>query len=184
VDLALIDDDDQLLRDLEWAMVKPAKQREAHTRYWLQTVPGIGKSRSLGLLDERHDIARFPRVQDFVSYGRVGTGATESAGKRYGPSGTKIGQAYLKWAFAEAAVLFLRNNPAGQQSLARFEKKHGKGTALTGLAHNLARAVYSMVQRGTACKTDKVLPGSTEGSGRACRLTGSPWDQPDDRALQ
>src|SRR5215471_5799870 len=45
---------------------------------------------------------------------------TTSAGKRLGTSGKKIGNAHLKWAFAEAATLFLRNNPAGQRSLARL----------------------------------------------------------------
>jgi len=119
VDLALLDYDDQLLRDLEFAMVKMAKQHDANTLSLLQTVPGIGKILSLVLLYEIHDIARFPRVQDFVSYCRLVKCAKESAGKRYGTSGTKIGNAYLKWAFSEAAVLFLRNNPAGQKYLAR-----------------------------------------------------------------
>jgi transposase len=119
VDLALIDYDDQLLRDLELAIVKTAKQHDANTLYLLQTVPGIGKILSLVLLYEMHDIARFPRVQDFVSYCRLVKCAKESAGKRYGTSGTKIGNASLTWAFSEAAVLFLRNNPGGQKYLAR-----------------------------------------------------------------
>ena len=147
VDLALLDYYDQLLRDLELAIVKTAKQHDANTLYVLQTVPGIGKILSLVLLYEMHDIARFPRVQDFVSYCRLVTCAKESAGKRYGTSGTKIGNASLTWAFSEAAVLFLRNNPAGQKYLARLEKKHGKGKALTILAHKLARAVYYMLKR-------------------------------------
>ena len=87
------------------------------------------------LLYEIHDIERFPRVQDFVAYCRLVTCAKESAGKRSGTSGTKIGNAYLKWAFSEAAVLFLRANPAGQKYLTRLEKKPGKGKALTVLAH-------------------------------------------------
>jgi len=159
VDLALIDYYDQLLRDLELAIVTTAKQHDANTLYLLQTVPGIGKILSLVLLYEMHDIARFPRVQDFVSYCRLVKCAKESAGKRYGTSGTKIGNAYLKWAFSEAAVLFLRNNPAGQKYLARVEKKHGKGKALTVLAHKLARAVYYMLKRGTAFTMDKFLHG-------------------------
>ena len=67
VDLALIDYYDQLLRDLELTMVQTAKQHDANTLYLLQTVPGIGKILRLVLLYEIHDIARFPRVQDFVS---------------------------------------------------------------------------------------------------------------------
>jgi transposase len=70
---------------------------------------------SVVLRYEIHDITRLPRSQDFVSYCRLVKCAKESAGKRYGPAGTKIGKAYLKWAFSAAAVLFLRNNPAGQQ---------------------------------------------------------------------
>lgn len=157
VDLALIGHYDALLRDLELAIVTTAKQHDANTLYLLQTVPGIGKILSLVLLYEMHDIARFPRVQDFVSYCRLVKCAKESAGKRYGTSGTKIGNAYLKWAFSEAAVLFLRNNPAGQKYLVRLENKHGKGKALTVLAHKLARAVYHMLKRTTAFDMEKFL---------------------------
>ena len=157
VDLALIDFYDQLLRDVELTIVQTAKQHNAQTLYRLQSVPGIGKILSLVLLYEIHDITRFPRVQDFVSYCRLVKCAKESAGKRYGTSGTKIGNAYLKWAFSEAAVLFLRNNPAGQKYLARLEKKHGKGKALTVLAHKLARAVYYMLKRDVVFDLDIFL---------------------------
>jgi transposase len=150
VDLALIDHYDCLLRGMELSILKTAKQHNANTLYLLRTVPGIGEILSLVLLYEIHDIQRFPRVQDFVSYCRLVKCAKESAGKRYGTSGTKMGNAYLKWAFSEAAVLFVRANPAGQKYLARLEKKHSKGKALTVLAHKLARAVYYMLQRHTA----------------------------------
>lgn len=79
-----------------------------------------------------HEMTRFPRVQDFVSYCRLVKCAKESAGKRSGTSGANIGHSSLKWAFSEAAVLFLRHKPAGQKYLARWEKKHGPGTALPG----------------------------------------------------
>src|SRR5262249_51360674 len=147
VDLALIDHYDHVLNGVELSILNTVTQHDAPTLYLLRTVPGIGKILSLVLLYEIHDIARFPRVQDFVSYCRLVKCAKESAGKRYGTSGTKIGNAYLKWAFSEAAVLFLRANPTGQQYLARLEQKHGKGKALTVLAHKLARAVYYMLKR-------------------------------------
>jgi len=104
VDLALIGYYDTLLRDVELTIVKTAKHHDANTLYLLQTVPGIGKILSLVLLYEIHDIERFPRVQDFASYCRLVKCARESAGKRSGTSGTKIGNAHLKWAFSEAAV--------------------------------------------------------------------------------
>jgi transposase len=116
----------------------------------LRTVPGIGAILSLVRLYEIHDIQRFPRVQAFVSYGRMVKWAKASAGQRSGTSGTKIGNASLQWAFSEAAVVVLRGNPTGQKCLARLEKKHCNGKSLTVLAHQWARAVSSMLQRQTA----------------------------------
>jgi transposase len=135
VDLALGGHYDQLLRDVELSILTTAKQPDANTLYLLRTVPGIGEILSLVLLYEIHDIQRFSRVQDFVSYCRLVKCAKETAGKRYGTSGSKIGNAYLTWAFSEAAVLFLRANPVGQKYRARLEKTPGKGKALTVLAH-------------------------------------------------
>jgi transposase len=98
-------------------------------------------------------------VQDCVSYCRLVKCAKESAGKRYGTSGTKIGNASLTWAFSEAAVLFLRNNPVSQKYLTRLEKTHSKGKALTVLAPKLARAVYDMLKRQTAFAMQTFLQG-------------------------
>jgi transposase len=159
VDLMLIDHYDQLLRDMELCILKTAKQQDSNTLYLLRTIPGIGEILSLVLLYEIHDIQRFPRVQEFVSYCRLVKCARASAGKRYGTSGTKIGNAALKWAFSEAAVLFLRANPTGQKYLARLEKNHSKGKALTILAHKLARAVYYMLKRHTAFDMATFLRG-------------------------
>jgi hypothetical protein len=85
--------------------------------------------------------------------------AKEWAGTRVGTSGKNIGNAHLKWAFSEAAALFLRNNPAGQKRLTRLENKHGKGKALTILAHRLARAVYAMLKHKTTFDMEKFLHG-------------------------
>ena len=157
VDLALASSYDALLRDVELTIVNTAKQHDANTLYLLQTVPGIGKILSLVLLYEIHTIARFPRVQDFASYCRLVKCVKESNGKRSGTSGAKIGNAHLKWAFSEAAVLFLRDNPTGQKCLARLEKKHDKGKALTVLAHKLARAVYYMLKHKVAFDMTRFL---------------------------
>jgi transposase len=147
VDLALITSYDELLRDVARTIVNTARHHDANTRHLLHTVPGIGKILSLVLLYASHDVHRFPRVQDCVSSCRLVTGARASAGKRYGTSGTTSGNAHLQWAFAEAAVLCLRDHPAAQQSLARWEKKPDKGKALTIRAQKLARAVYHRLTR-------------------------------------
>jgi transposase len=165
VDLARIEPDDHLLTDLELTLVNTAQQHDANTFYRRRSVPGIGKILSLVRLDAIHDIRRFPRGQEFVSYCRLVKCAKESAGKRSGTAGAKIGNAYLQWAFSEAAVLFLRDHAAGQTYLARLEKQHGKGKALTILAHKLARAVYYMLKRETAFDMPKFLKGSWRGAG-------------------
>jgi len=141
---------DDLLNQIELEILRHAKQHDANTFHLLDSVPGVGKILALVLLYEIHDISRFPSVQDFVSYCRLVKSKKESAGKLYGTSGHKIGNAHLKWAFSEAAVGFLRHNPEGQAYLARLEKKHGKAKALTALAHKLARAVYHMLRRKEA----------------------------------
>jgi transposase len=147
VDLTLITSYEELLRDVALTLVTTAKHHDANTLSRLHTVPGIGTILRLVLLYALHDIPRFPRVQDFVSYCRLVKCAKASGGKRLGTSGATSGNAHLKWAFSEAAVLFLRDHPAAQKYLARLEKKHGTGKALTLLAQKLARAVYDMLKR-------------------------------------
>jgi transposase len=159
VDLALSDVYDRLLTDLELSIVKTAKQHEANTFYRLRSVPGIGKLLRLVWLDEIPDIRRFPSVQACVASGRVVKCARESAGKRYSTSGSKMGHAYRTWAFPEAAVLCLRDTPAGQKQLARLEQQHGKGKAWALLAHRWARAVYYRLKCEQAFEMSKFIPG-------------------------
>jgi hypothetical protein len=85
--------------------------------------------------------------------------AHASAGKRYGTLGHHIGHVHLKWALSEAAVLFLVDNPPGQQYDGRLEHKDGPGKALTVLAYTLARAVYDLFKRQTTFDMDRVLQG-------------------------
>jgi transposase len=145
--VALLDHYDRLLTDLELYLTRTAKVHDVHTFARLRSVPGIGQILALVLLYEIHDIRRFPSVQDFVSYCRLVKCGKESDGKHYGYSGAKIGNAHLKWAFSEAAVLCLRQNPPAQRFVAHLTQHHGKAKALTIFAHKLARAVYYMLRR-------------------------------------
>ena len=91
IDVALIDHYDHLLSEVEGYLTRSAKTDDVQTFARLQSVPGIGEILALVLLYEIHDIRRFPRVQDFVSYCRLVKCAKESSGKKLGTSGKKIG---------------------------------------------------------------------------------------------
>jgi transposase len=157
VDLALVDFDDPLLAELERSSEKTAHRHDPVSLALLRTIPGVGNSLALVRLDESEDIARCPRVQEFVSYARLVKRAKASHGKRHGTRGKQIGNAHLTWAFSEAAVLLLKTNEAAQKYLAKLATKHGKGKALSILAHNLGRAVYFMLKQHVACDQAKFL---------------------------
>lgn len=147
VDLALLDHYDQSLREMELYITRRAKGQEGQTDARLHSVPGSGPILALVIFYEMQDIPRFPRVPDFVSYGRLVKGAKDSNGKRLGTSGQKSGTRPLRWAFAEAAILFLRQNQLGKEYFTKLERQHGQAKALTVLGHKLARAVYYMLTR-------------------------------------
>ena len=150
LDVSLIDHYDKLLGEVELYITRTAKTHDVQTFARLQSVPGIGQILALVILSEIQDLARFPRVQDFVSSCRVVKCAKESGGKRLGTSGKKIGTVHLRWAFAEAAVLCLRHTQPGKEYFMKLAHKPGKATALTVLAHKLGRAVYYMLTREQA----------------------------------
>ena len=121
---------------------------------------------ALVLLSESHDLQRFPRVQDFLSYCRLVQCAKESRGNRLGTAGKKIGTVHCRWACAEAAVLFIRQRQPGKTSFPTLEHNQGKATALTVLAPTLGRAGYSLRTRDQAvdlhrCVTAAPLRGET-----------------------
>ena len=117
----------------------------------------MGKIIALTILFEVDSIERFPSVQDFASYSRVVKCTHESAGKKYGTGGAKIGNPYLKYAFSEAACLMAKYNPGIKTYLQKMERKHGKGKGKVILAHKIARAVYFMLKRNTVFDINKFL---------------------------
>ena len=157
IDLELIDHYNRLLTNLERYILKTAKYHDPQSLYLLQSIHGVGKIISLVILYEIQDIGRFPRVQDFASYARLVKCARESAGKRSGSSGRKIGNMHLKWAFSEASVLFLKSNPEGMKYRKRLMSKHGRSKSLSIIAHRLGRAVYYMLKREKAFDMKKFL---------------------------
>lgn len=146
-DLALIAHYDRELPRLERYIESSAQGHDPLALATVRTIHGMGQVLGLCILYEIHDITRFARVQEFLSYCRLVKPTKESGGKILGHSGKKIGNAHLKWAFSEAAVCFLRANKRAQALRARLKAKHGKGKSLAIIAAKLARAVYFMLKR-------------------------------------
>jgi transposase len=135
------------LSKIEWFIEQQAKQHNPVHLHLLKTVSGIGRILALTIIYEVGDIDRFESVQAFASYARLVKCKAESAGKSYGTQGNKIGNAHLKWAFSEAAVLYLRGNDKAQTYLARLQKRMSKAKALSALAHKLGRCIYFMLKK-------------------------------------
>jgi len=156
-DLAVITAYDPIIASMERYIVRTAKHHDPIAHALINTIHGVGRILSLVILYEIENINRFPTVQDFVSYSRLVKSAKESNGKKYGTSGKKIGNAHLKWAFSEAAALFLKDNEQGKRYLDRLTAKHGKGKALSILAHKIGRAVYFMLKNKKPFDQNKFL---------------------------
>jgi len=157
IDVAMIDAFDDVLKVLEPDIEKTARQHNPHALKLLRSIHGVGKVLGLVMLYEIHDINRFPTVQDFSSYCRLVKCAHESAGKKKGTGGSKIGNAHLKWAFSEAAVFFMRHNPPAKALVEKLAKIHGKGKAISILAHKLARAIFYMLKNNVPFDREKFL---------------------------
>jgi len=136
---------------------KQARQHNPTHLYLLRSISGIGQILALTILYEIGDVNRFPTVQKFASYSRLVKCKAESAGKSYGTQGNKIGNAHLKWAFSEAAVLHLRGNPEAQRYLLKLQKRMSKAKALSALAHKIGRCVYYMLKNEKVFDADKFL---------------------------
>jgi transposase len=167
VDLALADHLDGVISDLEAYLTRTAKVDDLETYQRLRTVRGIGKILGLVLLYEMHDVGRFATVGQFLSYARLVRCAHESAGKKLGTGGAKIGNAHLKWAFSEAATLFLRFSERARRWKQKTAAKRGPGKAMAILAARLARAVFHMWRKKEAFDEDRFWGGRSGGKSPA-----------------
>jgi len=156
-DLAVIEAYDPIIAKMERDIISMANHHDPVAYALLKSIHGVGKILGLVILYEIENINRFPTIQDFVSYSRLVKCSKESNGKKCGTSDKKIGNAHLKWAFSEAAALFLRGNEPGKKYIDRLTNKHGKGKALSILAHKLGRAVYFILKNKKPFDQNKFL---------------------------
>lgn len=123
-DLAMIDAFNTLIGQLDWQLEKAAKKHNYHDLYLLRSIPGVGQILALVIPYEVENIKRFPSVQDFSSYTRLIRPDKESDGKWAEKSDKKIGNAHLKWAIREAAMLFLRESDEAKHFVDRLSTKN------------------------------------------------------------
>jgi transposase len=144
-DLALLEPLDAAIRRLEAEIEAAAQEHYPTELAVLQTTPGVGAVLSLTILLEIDTIDRFESRQQFCSYARLCGAVQESAGRRVGVGNRKAGNAWLKWAFSEAAVLSAQKDERIGRLLERLASRLGKAKALSALAHRLGRAFYHML---------------------------------------
>jgi transposase len=145
-DLALLEPLDTAIRRLEAEIEEAAKQYYPTELAGLQSAPGVGPVLSLTILLEVDTIGRFETRQPFCSYARLGGAVHESDGKRAGLSNRRAGNAWLKWAFSEAAVLSAQKDERIGQYLDRLASRLGKPKALSAKADKLGRAFYHLLR--------------------------------------
>jgi transposase len=146
-DITVLDTLHQVLLKMEQTVLDQARHHDPVALQLIRTIPGVGKVLSLVILYEIQDVRRFPQVGNFISYARLVKCPHESAGKRSGSPHSKIGNVHLKWAFSEAAVLFLRDHKPAKDYHHRLVSRYGKAKALSIIAQKLGRTVYFMLKR-------------------------------------
>ncbi|HJZ58049.1 MAG TPA: IS110 family transposase [Gemmataceae bacterium] len=145
----------RLERDIELA----AQQHYPTELAVLQSIPGVGRIISPTVLLEIDTIGRFESRQQFCSYARLITPKQESAGKVVGVGNTRSGNAWLKWAFSEAAVLAAQKDEKMKRYLAKVQSKHGAGKGLSILAHKLGRVVYQLLHTKLVFDVERFVRG-------------------------
>jgi transposase len=112
----------------------------------LKSVPGIGETLATTIMLETGTVARFAQVGNFSSYCRCVDSERVSNGKKKGQGNVKNGNAYLAWAFIEAANFARRYCPEAKRFYERKKAKTNNIVATKALAHKLARACYHMLR--------------------------------------
>ena len=130
------------IKKLEKHIRSQAQHHDPQMVYRLRTIPGIGELLSHVILYETHDTQRFPNVQHYISYCRLITPEHKSNGKKTGSGNKKIGSAYLRWAYGEAACTMLRDNARVRSWHERIVAQKGKPKAMTILVSRIARCAY------------------------------------------
>jgi len=121
----------------------------------LKTVAGVGEILAPTIRLETGQIERFASAGRYVSYCR-GVGSQHlSNGKSKGQGNRKNGNAYLAWAFVEAAHFAIRYHPKIRRFYERKQARTHRVVALKAVAHKLARAAYYVMRDRVPFQIDR-----------------------------
>lgn len=141
--------------NLEQSILK--KLRKDKLYCYLQTIPGIGPILAMTILLETGDITRFAQVGNYASYCRCVESKRISNARIKGKNNRKHGNAYLAWAFLEAANAAIRFYPEIKEFYQRKANKTHRVVALKAVAHKLARASYYIQKERVKFKMNKAF---------------------------
>ena len=147
---------------LETVVHKQVKLRPGYKK--LRTVPGIGEILAMTIMLETGDLGRFREVGHYVSYGRLVGSKHLTNGKRKGSGNTKNGNAFLCWAYMEAANFAIRFDETIRRYYQRKQAKTKRVIALKAVAHKLARACYHMIRENVAFDINRAFGGREDRS--------------------
>jgi len=113
----------------------------------LQTIPGIGPTRSAVIYGEIGDIARFRSAKALASYTGL-TPTVRSSGESIWTGGiTHLGSRPLRHALVEAAIDAIRKSPALRRMYCRILYRSNVQKARVAVARKLAIIIYAMLNR-------------------------------------
>lgn len=156
-DLALLEPLDAAIRRLEADIEDAAQEHYPAELAALRSTPGVGPVIALTILLEIDTVTRFDTRQQFCSYARLTGARQDSAGRCTGTGNRKQGNAWLKWAFSEAAVLSAQKDARIGRHLDKLASRLGKPRALAVLAHKLGRAFYHLLRTKEVFDIDRFL---------------------------
>lgn len=146
---------DEQIRCIEKVALRLVKQ---HPRFnVLKTLPGVGNVLGWTILYETGPIERFPTVGDYASYTRGPGSQRLSNGKKKGTGNRKNGNAYLAWAFMEAANFAIRYDELAKKYYEHKKRRSHPIVAKKALAHKLARASFYVMRDGVVFDPSKAF---------------------------
>ncbi len=149
----------RVIVSLEKQVFKRAKYHNRKYLSQLLSIPGCGEISAFNTIYEAHDMARFPKAQNFSSYCRTVKGKHVSAGKTYRSSNQKIGNPYLKWTMSEIAVHAGTYSEVMKKYHEGLLKRFPRGKSWAVLAHKITIAIYFMLKNGEVFDENRFVRG-------------------------